>query len=377
MAAVEARENGKDTGTTPPASSAAPPATSVPGGTDIGTTSGAPVATTNRGPDGRFQTASGTPPEGSGAAPPAPGTPVGTPPAAAPSGAGTGAVEAPGTPPPAGVSLDPSRPPPSWRPETRAKWDSIPEDIRQEIIRREEDTSKGVAKLKAQYEPMERMYKEVNQHQKYFEHIKREPGDYLQEMIHTEQSLTLGNPAQKMELLLQLADNYGVPLRDVIDKAMGGTLSTVLQQSHQRFGTPAPVPREVQAELNRYRSAEQSRAEAQAQAELDAFIGDGTKHPHYEKVAGKMADLMDKGVVETYEEAYEMAVWSDPSLRTSLTQVIPPPNDPVAQRQAQAAAVSTPAPNATITPPNVAPEDESVEDTIRKAWAKAAVPGGV
>ena len=331
-------------------------------------------------PNGQFAPATPT-------APAAPSAPAATPaPTAAtptpdgqPAPAGSVPAATPpaaGTPPAGAVTLDPSKPPQGWRPEAKAKWETLPEDLRTEIIRREGDSARGVERLRQFYQPMEQVYEAIAPHAQYFQHIQRNPQDYLREVIQMEQSLTLGNPAQKLETVLAIGEQYGIPLRQIIDASMNGQLAATLQQSHQRYGTPAPIPPHVQQEINRLRQLEDQHTEQLATAQLNEFLS--TNPPFFNEVGEEMEKLLDSGVVDNYKDAYDLAVWRNPTLHAQAQAVTNGQNmvQGVQQRQAAAAAISTPG-AAPIVPAAVANDDESVEDTVRRAMAQAQRPGGV
>lgn len=332
-----------------------------------------------RGPDGKFVPRTATPP----AAPAPPSAPPATDPARTPTpppgGPPAPAAAAPGAPAPApgaGVVLDPSKPPSAWTPAMKAKWDQLPEDARMEITRREEASARGVAQLKQHYEPMEELYRGViEQNLPYFEHIEREPLDYFAEMLQVEQMLALGNPAQKMQTLLNLADQYQIPLRQTLDAAMSGKLQSILDQAHQLHGSPEPVPPAVQRELQQLRQQQELIITQAADAELAQFLANNDK-PFFEEVKDRMADLIEGGFAEGYQDAYDMAIWQMPEVRA---KVLAQQNGQaqaagIAQRQAAAAQVTTPGAAPVVTS-SAANTDESIEDTVRKAWNQAASPG--
>lgn len=344
----------------------------------VTTTPAAPtIRSDGRYEDGRFAPTVPAAPSAP-AAPPATTTatpgPDGQP---APVGAVPGAAPPPAGGPPAGVvTLDPSKPPQGWRPEVKEKWNTLPEDIRTEVIRREQDSARGVERLQKYYEPMEQVYEAIAPHANYFQHIQRNPQEYLQEVIQMEQSLTLGNPAQKLETVLKIGEQYGIPLRQIIDASMNGQLESTLRQSHQQFGTPQPIPPHVQQEINRLRALEASQAEMTATTQLNEFLA--TNPPFFNEVGEEMEKLLDSGVVDNYKDAYELAVWRNPTLRAQSQAVTNGQNmmQGVAQRQQAAAAISTPG-AAPIIPPAQGSDDESVEDTVRRAMAASARPGAV
>lgn len=336
----------------------------------------APPSTPPRGPDGRFQQASGGPDAGPGAPPPGPATPAPPSPVAAPPGPDGAAPGALGGGQPAGgaVALDHTKPPSAWTPEMKAKWNAIPEDIRKEVTRREEASARGVQQLKQHYEPMEAVYKAIEPYGAYFQHIQRHPIDYLQEVISIEQTMTLGNPAQKVQMILGLADRYGVPMRQALDSAMGGKLNAMIQQAHQQWGTPAEIPPEVARELYELRQSQENIVTQAVDAELNQFLADGSR-PFFDQVKDRMADLIEQGVCEGFDDAYDMAVYLDPNTRQ---QAMAQQNGQrqlsgVAARQAAAAQISTPSPASIQS--GQAPGEESIEDTVRKAWNQQATGG--
>lgn len=318
----------------------------------------------------------------SGAPPAPPAADAGTPP---PTGAPGAAATPPGgdpaaTPPggdPAALTLDPSKPPQGWKAETKAKWGEIPEDIRAEIIRREEDSARGVERMRKYFEPMEEVYSEVAKNAQYFQHIQRNPKDYISEVIQMEQTLTLGNPAQKLETILAVGDRYGVPLRQIMDASMNGQLNQVLQNAHTVHRTPPPVPPHIARELEQLRGIASAAEISAAEKQFNDFMATGPEF--FNEVGEEMEKLLASEVVSTYKDAYDLAVWRNPDLRARAAAASngSAMASGAAQRQAAAAAISTP-PSAPVVPPGSGgQQEESIEDAVRRAFRSHATPGGV
>lgn len=316
-----------------------------------------------RGPDGKFVKKDDVPDAPEDAPDDAPPAPTGEDDAEKP-------PKAPKEDAPDGLALDPSKPPQGWRPDAKAKWDSIPEDIRREIIRRESDSAAGVAKLRKQYEPAERLYNEVAKHAPYFQKIQQNPIEYIDQLVQTEQTLNTGNPAQRMETILNLADQYGVPMRQALDSAMGGKLNNFIQQAHQQFKSPPNLPPEIQRELQEARRFREQITNNAAQAELQAFMD--TQPEYFEEVKEDMAKLLETGVCDSYKDAYETAVWRNPEIRQREIERHQAQNRQQALKQRQQAA-------AAVRPPSGAPlvtgadgkEPQTTEDAVRAAFVAA------
>lgn len=269
--------------------------------------------------------------------------------------------------------FDPAKPPASWTKEMKAKWAGIPEDVRVEITRREEATAWGVQKLMQHYEPMEEIYNNFAQYGDYFNHIQVDIPAYINSMVTTEQTLRLGNPAQKMQAMLELADAYGVPLRGTLDAAMNGRLNEIMQQAHQHHKTPPQVPQAVQQELAQHRAWRAQVEDQMATSELEDFASEAG-HEYLDYVREDMANLIESGVVETYQDAYDLACWRNPQIRFSMqaNQNGQAQQNGVARRQAAAAAVVAPQAAALVDGGETPQPDDDLYDTVRKAWNTAA-----
>jgi hypothetical protein len=257
----------------------------------------------------------------------------------------------------------------------KEKWQTIPEDVRGEITRREQDMAAGVQRLNQQYEPLRQIGGAIEAFNPYFAHIQKPPQQYLKELIPIEQTLALGNPAQKLEMLLNVADKYGVPMRNVLDKAMGGQLKESLAESHQKFGTPPTLPPQVEQELSTLRNQLNNITNTAAKNELDTFMADTEAHPFFADVQDGMVKLLESGACTTYQEAYDISVWRSPDLRARLAAQANGQQQAagIQQRQA-AAAVAVPPAAASIgkTPPAKGATDGDVYDDVKRAWEQAA-----
>lgn len=272
--------------------------------------------------------------------------------------------------------FDPARPPQGWRPEMKEKWNAIPQDIREEIMRREHDTAVGVQKLQQYYAPAAYCYQAIEPYAQYLVDIQEDPQQYMDGMFKTEQTLRLGNPAQKIELLLALADTYGVPLRTALDSAMNGGLRAMLDKAHAHHQTPPAIPPQIMQELQQMRQFRDEVENSAAEAELEDFAAD-PNHPLLEYVREDMADLLEYGYAETYQDAYDLACWRNPQIRPYYMQAasgqpVQQYQTPIQQRQQAAAAIVAPGSAPLMDGGESKNEDEDIHDTVRRAWNQAA-----
>lgn len=252
------------------------------------------------------------------------------------------------------------KPPQSWTPAAREKWASIPEDLRREIIRREEAAVMGVRRLQEQYQPIEGFYKNLEPYVQEARQFGVAPEQYIANVMHTERVLRTADLPSKFNALMGIADQYGIPLREIINQSVG---EEVLKSPRQQQAT---LPPEFRQEIEELRSWRQSMEMDRAVSTVNSF---SNGKEFFEDVRGIMADLVERGICDSLEDAYDRAVWMNPDTRkVMLDRQQRPAQDTVADRQLAAKGVVKP--KGTV---KVQVEDDGEDDlqaTIRKAMKK-------
>lgn len=264
--------------------------------------------------------------------------------------------------PPAEGRWKEDKAPQSWNPAAREKWNTIDPEIRAEIVRREEAAVEGVRRLREQFAPAENFLNTVRPIVEEARALGADPGQFIAETMRTEKALRSGSVADKFQVLLKIADGYGIPLRKVINESVG---SAVLAEAPQ--AAAASVPPEVQQridELDQWRREQES---AKIDAEIEVFASNPANE-FFEDVREAMADLMDLGRAKTLQEAYDMAVWMNSAVREVLMsrKQSSTTNEVVKERQQQASGVSI-KPSGKVPVKDLADEDDDLETTVRKA----------
>lgn len=252
--------------------------------------------------------------------------------------------------------------PQSWTPAAREKWNAIPEDIRKEIVRREEAAVNGVRQLQEKYAPHEHftnalapLIQEAIQH-------NVAPEAYINQVMSAERVLRTADVPGKFQALLGIADQYGIPLREIINESVGQKVLGAPQQAQAPAVHPA-VAAQLQ-EMNRWRAQQESQAVSQT---VEQF---SQGKEFFSDVRVMMADLIDSGAARTLDEAYDRACWAIPEVRTVMLQR-QQSGAAVTQRQQRAAGISPPTGGKVVVDEDFGNEDD-VSDTIRKAFAQAS-----
>lgn len=247
----------------------------------------------------------------------------------------------------------PERAPTTWGPKAREQWASLPLDIRQEIIRREEAAVNGVRNLKEQYTPVNQFYKTLEPFVLEAKKGGAIPEQYIANVMNTERVLRTADVPTKFNALLQIADQYGIPLRDVINKSVGQEVLKTPQQPS------AQLPPQVMQELQSLQQWRQHMEGMQVTQTMEQFAADPS-HEFFEDVRQTMADLLEYGQASNLKDAYDKAVWMMPEVREVMVSRMQGKRvaDGVAGRQLAAASASVRSPG------KVTVDDEQDSDDI-------------
>lgn len=215
-------------------------------------------------------------------------------------------------PEPVEGAKDLNAPPQAWSAESRSKWNALAPEIRAEILKREDDVHKGFSKLDTERNTGKQFSDVVTP---YLPMIQAEGGNPIaavKDLLHTAYVLRTATPAQKGALLHQIAKQYGADLG-------------FAPQQNSPTGQPADndtrhlVNKIAQIEQNIYQreAYERQQQESALDQHISAFASD-PKHVHFEQVRQEMGALIGNGSAKNMEEAYEMAVWAKPDIRSTL-----------------------------------------------------------
>ena len=136
----------------------------------------------------------------------------------------------------------------------------------------------------------------------------------VQALLSAEYQLSTGTPEQKARLLANIAKDYGVDLDALYDvEEAASVTSPEIAQIQQR-----------QTRLEQMIDGERQQAVAQMQQEVVGQVTAFAKekdaagnllHPHLQQVSNTMGHAIERDPKLTIEQAYQNAVWGEPTLR--------------------------------------------------------------
>lgn len=304
--------------------------------------------------------------------PPPPAAP--TPPVAAPTPAPAPVPVAAATPPapgatPAPPPADLAVAPKTWRPEAAAQWATVPETIRAEIHKREEDAFRGIEQYKADAGVGKVMKEAISPYVDIMTQHGINPAQHVRQLMQTHHTLATGTPAQKQALFSQIARDYGITLTPPDDPSLAPYTDPQVKSLQEKLEL-------VQNQLQSTANAQQQATMAQAKSDLDAFAADPA-NMHFLTVGAEMAQLMQTGQVRSLREAYDKAVWINPVSRAAMiaaehTAKVEAGKKAEAERVAAAKAAASANNRTRAKAGSAAAPQGSMEDTMRAAYKEIA-----
>ena len=138
--------------------------------------------------------------------------------------------------------------------------------------------------------------------------LQVDPAQFIQNLGNAHFTMATGTHEQKVALFTKLANDYGVPLQDLL----GGQEPDQPGQYDQMLRTELQELRNETTTLSQWR---EQQAVDQATAQVDKILNDKVNFPFAEEVRGKMGQLIETGLVNNLEDAYNQAVWLLPDVR--------------------------------------------------------------
>lgn len=199
---------------------------------------------------------------------------------------------------------------------------------------RENEFKSGVSTYKAEAENAKGLQAAIAPFLPELQRYNIDPGQWISNLGRAHQTLALGSPQEKVLMFQRLAQEYGVPL-EYLGQAQQQQVDPQIQWFSQELGT-------LKNQLQSFQTAQQQAEQAQISSQIQAFAAD-PNHPHFEAVKEHMAGLLQSGMAQDLQSAYDKAVRLNDEVWTQLQQQKQAQSTQQAQQavaKAKAAAVS-------------------------------------
>ena len=232
---------------------------------------------------------------------------------------------------PAAVSVSPAprigvKRPDSWKKELWPIWDKLdageqitPEERKQLLEythEREGQFTKGVSAYKAEAENARRLIGAITPYQEMMQSQGITPEKFIHSLASTHQVLSSGTPQQKLATFARFAQDYGIPLQELLIQGEDGKVYLNQQyfEPPKQEGPKPTMPEDIQKTVAQALQQQQM-LQAINQFTATKDTSGQPKYPHLEAVKQTMGGLLHSGLVpntgnhlQDLETAYEAAL---------------------------------------------------------------------
>jgi hypothetical protein len=208
------------------------------------------------------------------------------------------------------------KPPQSWTKEAKEQFASLDPLVQKELVKRETDYSKGIQRHAEGAKWAEETRPIFEQWQPYLNQLGTTPHQAFKALIQAEYTLRHGSPQHKQQALAKMAQDYGIPLAQPSETQPADNSAQPIYDELNNL-------RQQVLQQQQYQQQEQNRIAQDQEAQMQEMITEFSSneaYPHFEQVRESMAQLLQGGVAESLEDAYNKAAWSNPEIRSSLIQ---------------------------------------------------------
>jgi len=255
-------------------------------------------------------------------------------------------------------------PPQGWNDEVKGEWANIPEKVRQQIIKREEDSHRAITNQDNDRLLGKDIKEIVTPYMPLIQAAGSTPKATINNLLNTAYKLQTGDEATKLAIVKQIAKDYNVKLvADEESEYVDPTIASLRQEIDQlkQIANPQAIEMRLREQLEG----------GKVQSDIAAFASDPA-NIHFETVRPIMSALIGAGQAKDLKEAYDMACMANPQIRSTLESA---KNAELAAKRKQEvnakkrAASSIAGSPATVSSNSKAnPKTTSVEDDLRAAF---------
>lgn len=201
------------------------------------------------------------------------------------------------------------RPPASWKKDYHEVWQTADPKLKEYAWQREEEMKRGVEPLLSKAQFADQIQQAIEPYQNNLRTLGIEPPQAIKALMDADNVLRHGTPQQKAQMFASLSQQYGVNLQEI------GNL-----QQQPVDPTVSMLQNELYSVKNEVMTWKQQQEAAQNQALLSEIDSFAQKAEFFEDARPTMIQLLNSGMAQNLEDAYNKALRLDESLSSRLQQ---------------------------------------------------------
>jgi hypothetical protein len=202
------------------------------------------------------------------------------------------------------------RPPASWKKDYHEIWAKADPKMQEYAWQREEQMRAGVEPLLSKAQFADAMQEAIQPYMNTIQGLGLQPEKAVAALMEADHKLRTSDPQTKMQYFMQLAQSYGINLGAMQPQAPGA--------APMQPNSVDPLVWQLQNELNQVRGEVMGWKQQQEMMENQTLLNEinqfSLKAEHFEDVRPTMIQLLQSGVAQTLDEAYDKAIRLDPNL---------------------------------------------------------------
>lgn len=188
------------------------------------------------------------------------------------------------------------KPPASWKKDYHEVWMTADPKMREYAWQREEQMKKGVEPLLSKAQFADAMNAALEPYLPTIQGLGLTPDKAVAALAQADYTLRTASPEQKIQYLQQLAQQYGVDLSGAPTQPT--TVNPLVYQLQNELNA-------VRGEVMGWKQQQEMMENQKLLSEINEF---SAKAEHFEDARPEMIKLLQSGVAQTLEEAYEKAI---------------------------------------------------------------------
>jgi hypothetical protein len=198
------------------------------------------------------------------------------------------------------------RPPASWKKDYHEAWTTADPKLKEYAWKREEEMKAGVQPLLSKAQFADQMQQAIEPYMQNIRGLGIEAPQAVKALMEADNVLRHGSPQQKQQYFAQLAQQYGINMAE-----------TQFTPTDPNFFAIQNELAQVRGEVLNWKQAQET---AQNQALLQEINQFQTKAEYFEEARPIMIQLLNSGVAQDLDDAYQKAIRLDNDLFTKHQQ---------------------------------------------------------
>lgn len=196
------------------------------------------------------------------------------------------------------------RPPLSWKKDYHEVWQKADPRLQEYAYQREEQMRRGVEPLLQAKQFADAVQEAISPYMTTLNGLGMKPEQAISALMKADHTLRTSDPQTRLQYFMQLANEYGVNLQGMPQGQQQMVDPTVFALKNELAN--------VRGEVMTWKQQQEAAEQAVLANEIDSFA---QKAEFFEEARPEMIKLLQSGVAETLEDAYDRAVYGNRDLR--------------------------------------------------------------